>query len=174
MHPTQRVAGQVGSSIRTISAALLLLLMLLGMGGCTIGSVGMVAGQVIYGDNAIVVDAYPMGIHLRTAEGDSGMSLGVAHRRYIYAAGERSMSTIPEGRFFGRIPHPPTEHVFTHASIWGIDISSTSTDAGIVLGYQDLAFMAFDALSSVTMTLRYDKDRPAATRLEYCREGRPC
>jgi hypothetical protein len=143
------------------------------LSGCAFDNVGFLAGKVTPTSDAVVVDVYQLGLHLRTRAEDAGVSFGVAQRTYVYSV--EQAASLRAGWHYFVVPMPDERAQILDTKNIGLEIRATAPEASITIGYRQTTILA-NVPSDASIILRavYDSRDRSRIRLRYCREGRTC
>jgi hypothetical protein len=168
-HPLRTAQSRrVGVCLRVVSA-----LLLPALSGCAFDNVGFLAGKVTRASDAVVIDVYQLGVHLRTVAEDAGVSLGVAQRTYFYSVDQAG--SLPAGWHYFIIPMPDERAQVLDTRNIGVEIRATAPQASVTIGYRQTTILAnVSSDASIVLRAAYDSSDRRRTRLQYCREGRTC
>jgi hypothetical protein len=143
------------------------------LSGCAFDNVGFLAGKVTSASDAVVIDVYQVGVHLRTRAEDAGVSLGVAQRTYVYSVDQAG--SIPAGWHYFIVPMPDERAEVLDTRNLGVEIRATAPEASVTIGYRQTTILAnVPSDASIILRATYDSSDRSRTRLQYCREGRTC
>ena len=106
--------------------------------GCTVGSVGAIAGRVSLVEGGWVLETYTVGGHIRTSLADDpGFGFGAAKRSYLFA--EEEAAAPPAGWHFFLLPPISLDRaLLRHIKTAGIDLHFGAPEAGLTVGFQSL------------------------------------
>lgn len=143
------------------------------LSGCAFDNVGFLAGKVTPASDAVVIDVYQLGVHLRTRPEDAGVSLGVAQRTYIYSVDQAR--SLRAGWHYFIVPMPDERAQILDTRNIGVEIRATAPESSVTIGYRQTTILA-NVPSDASIILRavYDSRDRSRIRLNYCREGKIC
>jgi hypothetical protein len=155
------------------AAAIVASCLSLSAAGCSIGNTGTLAAHVTPAIGAVVVELYYVGGVVRTADFDTGGTLGFSRRSYVYPA---SLPDLPApGWHWLHVTLPDEQPVAWSTKSYGLEGSVTVAGGSASLGYEAVTVMAaVPADADVAYRLAYSQDDPAATELSACEGIKGC
>ncbi len=132
--------------------------------GCTVGDVGFLVGEITRADGAYVYSIEVLGAHLRPRSYEAGLAIGYQRRIYIFPDNLEDLP--PTGRYYFSVPFPNCNPIALDSRVYGLDVRTTSQEAGLTIGARATTVMADIASDqSRHFELDYRADSPEATRL---------